>query len=196
MAPDADAGKSVKRADPFAPLTSEQLVVSDGHDIYVESVGRARRHCRGLSAWRARQRLPAGPSPAVRSRTLPCGAVRPARRRPQPPQGPPRSQYAAASDRRHGSNPREIRLRALDDRRRLLGRDAGAGVCASPSRPRHRHRAARHLPRHDPGNRERISQHAAAFLSWPLRRLHERAARRRTRATDPGLFPPHPRSQS
>src|SRR3954471_16132715 len=40
MAPDADAGKSVKRADPFAPLTSEQLVVSDGHDIYVESVGR------------------------------------------------------------------------------------------------------------------------------------------------------------
>src|SRR5689334_932920 len=40
MAPDADAGKSVKRADPFAPLTSEQLVVSDGHDVYVESVGR------------------------------------------------------------------------------------------------------------------------------------------------------------
>src|SRR3954447_21061897 len=41
MAPDADAGKSVKPADPFAPLTSEQLAVSDGHDIYVESVGRA-----------------------------------------------------------------------------------------------------------------------------------------------------------
>ena len=40
MAPDADAGKSSKRADPFAPLTSEQLVVGDGHDIYVESVGR------------------------------------------------------------------------------------------------------------------------------------------------------------
>ena len=28
------------RADPFAPLTSEQLVVGDGHEIYVESVGR------------------------------------------------------------------------------------------------------------------------------------------------------------
>jgi proline iminopeptidase len=41
MAPDADAGKAAKRADPFAPLTSEQLAVSDGHDIYVESVGRA-----------------------------------------------------------------------------------------------------------------------------------------------------------
>ena len=41
MAPDADAGKSPRRADPFAPLTSEQLAVGDGHDIYVESVGRA-----------------------------------------------------------------------------------------------------------------------------------------------------------
>src|SRR6478672_5841347 len=40
MAPDADAGKSSRRADPFAPLTSEQLAVGHGHDIYVESVGR------------------------------------------------------------------------------------------------------------------------------------------------------------
>ena len=41
MAPDAEAGKSTKRADPFAPLTSEMLAVGDGHEIYVESVGRA-----------------------------------------------------------------------------------------------------------------------------------------------------------
>jgi proline iminopeptidase len=42
MAPDADAGKSSRhRSDPFAPLTSEQLVVGDGHEIYVESIGRA-----------------------------------------------------------------------------------------------------------------------------------------------------------
>ena len=41
MAPDADAGKSTKRADPFAPLTAEQFAVSDGHEIYVESIGRA-----------------------------------------------------------------------------------------------------------------------------------------------------------
>ena len=42
MAPDADAGKSRShRADPFAPLTSQQLAVSDGHEIYVETVGRA-----------------------------------------------------------------------------------------------------------------------------------------------------------
>src|SRR5258707_8533184 len=40
MAPDADAGKAT-RADPFAPLTSQLLPVGDGHEIYVESVGRA-----------------------------------------------------------------------------------------------------------------------------------------------------------
>jgi proline iminopeptidase len=37
MAPDAGAS----RGDPFSPLTSEQLAVSDGHELYVESVGRA-----------------------------------------------------------------------------------------------------------------------------------------------------------
>jgi proline iminopeptidase len=41
MAPDADAGKSANpRSDPFAPLTSQQLAVGDGHEIYVETVGR------------------------------------------------------------------------------------------------------------------------------------------------------------
>ncbi len=40
MAPDADAGKS-QRSDPFAPLTSALLPVGDGHEIYVETVGRA-----------------------------------------------------------------------------------------------------------------------------------------------------------
>ena len=38
MAPDVDARRS--RADPFSPLTSEQLTVADGHELYVESVGR------------------------------------------------------------------------------------------------------------------------------------------------------------
>jgi proline iminopeptidase len=42
MAPDADAGKSsAHRSDPFAPLTSQLLPAGDGHEIYVESVGRA-----------------------------------------------------------------------------------------------------------------------------------------------------------
>jgi proline iminopeptidase len=40
MAPDAEAGKSSRRTDPFAPLTSELLPVGDDHEIYVESVGR------------------------------------------------------------------------------------------------------------------------------------------------------------
>ena len=41
MPPDADAGKSAgTRADPFAPLTSQQLAVGAGHEIYVETVGR------------------------------------------------------------------------------------------------------------------------------------------------------------
>lgn len=41
MGPDADAAASVGRADPFAPLTSDMLDVGDGHEIYVESVGRS-----------------------------------------------------------------------------------------------------------------------------------------------------------
>ncbi|MFT4118955.1 prolyl aminopeptidase [Bradyrhizobium sp.] len=41
MVPDADAAASAKRADPFAPLTSEMLDVGDGHELHVESVGRA-----------------------------------------------------------------------------------------------------------------------------------------------------------
>ncbi|MFB9266419.1 prolyl aminopeptidase [Bradyrhizobium erythrophlei] len=40
MAPDAGAGRASRRSDPFAPVTSEQMQVGDGHDLYVESVGR------------------------------------------------------------------------------------------------------------------------------------------------------------
>lgn len=40
MTPDADAGTAVRRADPFAPLTSDMFDVGDGHELYVESVGR------------------------------------------------------------------------------------------------------------------------------------------------------------
>jgi len=54
MAPDADAGKSAaQRSDPFAPLTSQLEPVGDGHEIYVESVGRTDGIAGGLSAWRA-----------------------------------------------------------------------------------------------------------------------------------------------
>jgi proline iminopeptidase len=37
MAPDAGSGRS----DPFSPFSSEQLAVGDGHELYVESVGRS-----------------------------------------------------------------------------------------------------------------------------------------------------------
>jgi proline iminopeptidase len=38
MVPDADPG-NLRRADPFAPLSSQWLAVGDGHEIYVETVG-------------------------------------------------------------------------------------------------------------------------------------------------------------
>ncbi|WP_407119998.1 prolyl aminopeptidase [Bradyrhizobium sp. STM 3561] len=41
MTPDADAASSIRRADPFAPLTADMLDVGDGHELYVESIGRA-----------------------------------------------------------------------------------------------------------------------------------------------------------
>ena len=42
MAPDAGAVEPAnKRADPFAPLTSQLLAVGNSHEIYVESIGRA-----------------------------------------------------------------------------------------------------------------------------------------------------------
>jgi len=40
MAPDSGTATPSRRADPFAPLTSDMLDVGDGHEIYVESVGR------------------------------------------------------------------------------------------------------------------------------------------------------------
>src|SRR3954454_11565869 len=40
--PDAEAGRAAaRRPDPFAPLTSDWIDVSGGHQIYVESSGRA-----------------------------------------------------------------------------------------------------------------------------------------------------------
>ena len=196
MAPDADAGKSIRRADPFAPLTSEMLSVGDGHDVHVESVGRA------------------GGIPAVYLHGGPGSGCQPDHRRlfdPERfhavlfdqrgagrsrPKGRREDNTTATPDRGHGADPRKIRLRALDGGRRLLGRDAGAGLCAGPSGARHRHRAARDLPRHARGNRKRLSLLAAALLSGPLRRFLERAATGRARAADRGLFPPHPRSRS
>ena len=158
MAPDADAGKSATRADPFAPLTSEMLAVGDGHELYVESVGRAD----GIPAVYLHGGPGSGCQPDHRRLFDPerfhavlfdqrgAGRSRPKGRR--------EDNTTAASDRGHGDDPRKIRLRALDGGRRLLGRDAGAGLCAGPSRARQRHRAARDLSRHPRGTRKRLSQ--------------------------------------
>ena len=124
-----------QRADPFAPLTSGTAFdVGDGHELYVESVGRTGRHPRGLPAWRSRQRLPARPPArcSIRSASTPCCSTS-AAPAAAGPKGSRDAQHAAASDRGHGDDPREIRLRTLDGGRRLLGRDAGAGLCAGPS---------------------------------------------------------------
>jgi proline iminopeptidase len=40
MAPDAGATTAGRRADPFAPLTSQWIDVGGGHEIYVETIGR------------------------------------------------------------------------------------------------------------------------------------------------------------
>ena len=42
MGPDAaDITPSGRQADSFSPLTTQHLAVGDGHEIYVETVGRA-----------------------------------------------------------------------------------------------------------------------------------------------------------
>ncbi len=190
MAPDADAGKSAKRADPFAPLTSEQLVGRRRpRDLCRERRPR-RRHSRGLSAWRARQRLPARPSPAVRSRTLSRRAVRPARRRPQPPQGRPRTQHAAASDRRHG------------DRSARNSASSAGWSSAAPGARRWRWPMRRRIPTASPASccappssaparnsRRRIPRRAAALLSRPHATISSVCCRRtnaRSRSTPIG----------
>ena len=196
MAPDADAGKSVKRADPFAPLTSEQLVVSDGHDIYVESVGRV------------------GGIAAVYLHGGPGSGCQPDHRRLFDPE----RFHAVLFDQRGAGRSRPkgrreantlphliadmeaIREKFGFERWMIVGGSWGATLALAYAQA-HPDRVTGIVLRATflgtiAGNRERIPQHAAALLSRPLRRLHERAARRRTRATDPGLFPPHPRSQS
>ena len=196
MAPDADAGKSVKRADPFAPLTSEQLAVSDGHEIYVESVGRA------------------GGIPAVYLHGGPGSGCQPDHRRLFDPE----RFHAVLFDQRGAGRSRPkgrredntlphliadmeaIREKFGFERWMIVGGSWGATLALAYAQA-HPERVTGIVLRATflgtiAGNRERISQRAAALLSRPLRRLHERAARRRTRAADPGLFPPYPRSRS
>ena len=120
MAPDADAGKAAKRADPFAPLTSEQLVVGDGHDIYVESVGRIG----GIPA----VYLHGGPGSAASPTIAGCSIPNRFHAVLFDQRGAGRSRPKGCREhdtlphcRGHGDDSRKIRLRTLDDRRRLVG---------------------------------------------------------------------------
>ena len=76
-----------------------------------------------------------------------------------------------------------IRHRALDDRRRLLGRDAGAGLCASAPASRQRHRAARDISRH-------ACKNWKAHSSMPCRASIPNSA-----SDFLGLLPPDERAQ-
>ena len=91
------------------------------------------------------------PPPLLRPRPLARRDLRPARRRPVPPAGRAARQHHAAPGRRHRGAAPLPRHRALAAVRRLLGLDAGAGLCAGASGPRGGLRAARRLPRPDGG---------------------------------------------
>ena len=196
MAPDADAGKSVKRADPFAPLTSEQLVVSDGHDIYVESVGRV------------------GGIAAVYLHGGPGSGCQPDHRRLFDPE----RFHAVLFDQRGAGRSRPkgrreantlphliadmeaIREKFGFERWMIVGGSWGATLAlayaqAHPDRVTGIVLRATFL-----GTIQEIENGflnvLPRFYPGLSRRFPERAARRRTRAADPGLFPPHPRFQS
>jgi pimeloyl-ACP methyl ester carboxylesterase len=143
MAPDAEAAKSLNsRPDPFAPLTPQLLPVGDGHEIYVESVGRSD----GISA----VYLHGGPG----------SDCQPDHRRLFDPE----RFHAVLFDQRGAGRSRpkgrredntlphliadmemireKFGFERCDHCRRLVGRDAGAGLRASASGSGQRHRVA------------------------------------------------------
>ena len=196
MAPDADAGKSAHRADPFAPLTSEQLAVGDGHEIYVESVGRL------------------GGIAAVYLHGGPGSGCQPDHRRLFDPErfhavlfdqrGAGRSRPKGS--REHNTLPHliadmeMIREKFGFERWMVVGGSWGATLALAYAQAhpetRQRHRAARDLSRHPRGTRQRLSRGAAALLSRSQRGFSQRIAAGRTRTSARCLLAPHSRSRS
>ncbi len=110
------------------------LDVGDGHSIYWERAGTKRRQAGRLPAWRAGRRHLAEAPAAVRPGALRRDPVRPARLRQVDAACRARGQHDLAPRRRHRAAARKIRLRQMAGVRRLLGLDAGAGLCRDASR--------------------------------------------------------------
>ena len=103
-------------------------------------------------------------------RTLPRGIVRPARRRPKPPQGPPRSQHVPHLI----ADMEAIREKFGFERWMVVGAPWGATLALAYAEA-HPERVSGIVLRatswHDPGNRERISSTRCCVSIRPLRRL-------------------------
>ena len=87
-----------------------------------------------------------GHAPLLQSRPLPHRAVRSARLRCQPPARRAAREHHLGSGGGHRGTAPPSRHRALAGVRRLLGLDAGPGLCTEASRARQRAGVARHLP--------------------------------------------------
>ncbi len=182
MAPDADAGKAGgNRSDPFAPLTSELLPAGDGHEIYVETVGRTD----GI--------------PAVYLHGGPGSGCQPDHRRLFDPE----RFHAVLFDQRGAGRSRPkgrrdgntlphliadmelIREKFGFQRWMIVGGSWGATLALAYAQaypaPGHRHRAARDLSRHPRRTGGRIPRCAAALPSRPFRRFPRRASAGGTR---------------
>ena len=194
MAPDLDAGRS--RADRFAPLTSDMLAVGDGHDVYVESVGRA------------------GGIAAVYLHGGPGSGCQPDHRRLFDPErfhavlfdqrGAGRSRPKGR--REHNTLPHliadmeMIREKFGFARWMVVGGSWGATLALAYAQA-HPDRVSGIVLRAtflgtDRGNRGRISELAAAALSRPFEDFFSLLPPEERASTVASLFPPHPRSRS
>ena len=148
-----------------------------------------------LPARRAGRRLPAAPSPLLRSRVLAHRAVRPARRGALDALRRDHRQHDAASRRRPRAAAPPSRNRALAALRRIVGFDAGARLRRGAPGALPRPRAARDLPR--PAVRARLvhARHALR-VSRSLARLPRVPAAGRARRSARQLLPPPRASRS
>ncbi len=156
------------------------------HDVF-RGMRQPARPAGAAGARRSRRRLQSDHAPLPRPGPLPHHPVRPARLRPLDPARLARGQYNLASRRRHGAAARGASHRALAAVRRLVGIDAGAGLCRGASRARNEPHPARHLPRAPRGARMVLPAGLQLDLSGCLRGIRERHPAGRARRHDQRL---------